>query len=366
MRTREDKRWRGQRIAAVSTILAALLGGPAQPVFAATALAHPASAGSAPSSAPAHAKDGTGRALAPGQRLVALGDSIPFGYGLPGAEASPGARTLADLHPAPGAYPLLVARDNGARVTDLAVPGWTSSDLLNALGTPPFQQALRTANVVTVEIGSNDLLNAVPDLAQAAAGGTVHVDPARVQTGIRQLSANLPRILAAVRKQTSAPVILFNLYDPFPATAPLHGEAEAAIRAANDAIAATAAQAAVPVVDAYRVMDGRQEDLIRIQARDIHPNAAGQRALAQALEAVLMRPLWYTPAYFVTAPKGALIYSRPAAGPFAIWWLHGDAALWVTGMNGDWLQVVTPLGQTGYVRRDQVSASVRWPWGSRG
>lgn len=331
----------------------AVLSGPAQP----------ASAGSAPTPAPAPApaKGGTGRALAPGQRLVALGDSIPFGYGLPGAEASPGARTLADLHPAPGAYPFLVAGDNGARVTDLAVPGWTSSNLLNALGTSSFQQALRTANVVTIEIGSNDLLNAVPDLAQAAAGGTVQINPARIQAGIRQLSANLPRILDAVRKQTSAPVILFNLYDPFPATTPLHGEAEAAIRAANDAIAATAAQAAVPVVDAYRVMDGRQQDLIRIQARDIHPNAAGQRALAQALEAVLMRPLWYTPAYFVTAPKGAPVYSRPAAGPFAIWWLHGDTALLVTGLNGDWLQVVTPLGQTGYVRRDQVSAAVRWP-----
>ncbi|MCL6515846.1 SGNH/GDSL hydrolase family protein [Alicyclobacillus sp.] len=300
-------------------------------------------------------------ALLPGQRLVALGDSIPFGYGLPGAVAPVTARSLSELRPAPAAYPLLVARDNQARAVDLAVPGWTSSDLLGALGTAPFAHALRQANVVTIEIGSNDLLRAAPERTAAQTGGAVRVDPARVQAAISQLGKNLPLILAAVRKQTAAPIVLFNLYNPYPAASSLHTAAESAVSAANQVIAATAAQNAIPVVDAHAVMDGHQTLLIRVAEGDIHPNAAGQRALADALEEVLRRPLWHTPAYFATAKSGTLVYSRPAPGPYAIRWLDAKGSVLVTGMEDEWLKVVTPDGQTGYVRRNQVSVALRWP-----
>lgn len=83
--------------------------------------------------------------------LVALGDSITFGYHLP---------DQIGLQPSPSAFPSLIGNGN-FNVTNLGVPGWTSTDLLNAVKTNPiFKRSLKEADAVTLDIGSNDLLQA--------------------------------------------------------------------------------------------------------------------------------------------------------------------------------------------------------------
>lgn len=77
--------------------------------------------------------------------LVALGDSIPFGYNL----------TKNNSSPAKIAFPSLIGDEADLRVRNLGVPGWQTTDLLTAFETnQKFRQAVRRADYVTVNIGA--------------------------------------------------------------------------------------------------------------------------------------------------------------------------------------------------------------------
>lgn len=288
--------------------------------------------------------------------LVALGDSITFGYNLPGAATN---------HPSPDAYPYLVGKHDHYQVTDLGVPGWTSTDLLEALQRPQFQSALHKANLVTVDVGSNDLLHASYDLVAALQENLPPKDDvladSRYQDAVAQYVANLPKILADIHKQTSASIVLVNLYDPFPDGSSIHNIGEQLIAAANQVIWQTAAQSGIPVVDAYASFNHHQDTLVRLGSLDIHPTLTGQQVLASDLEQVLHQPLQAQPAYYAIAKQGVLIRSKAQLGPDAIHWLEPGTGVLVTGLQGDWMQVVTPAGQNGYVQKKNVTLVLR-PW----
>lgn len=78
---------------------------------------------------------------------VALGDSITTGYGL----ANPGAE----------AFPKLVADEKGLSLENLAEVGATSADLLEVVTASENQEAFKNADVITITIGGNDLMNAL-------------------------------------------------------------------------------------------------------------------------------------------------------------------------------------------------------------
>lgn len=86
-------------------------------------------------------------ALAAPVSYVALGDSITTGYGLGEGEK---------------AFPQLLAEANGLDLTDLAEDGLTGAELSAALQTDKeLQQAVAGADIITVTIGGNDLMNAL-------------------------------------------------------------------------------------------------------------------------------------------------------------------------------------------------------------
>ena len=86
-------------------------------------------------------------ALAAPVSYVALGDSITAGYGLGEGEK---------------AFPQLLAEANGLDLTDLAEDGLTGAELSAALQTDKeLQQAVAGADIITVTIGGNDLMNAL-------------------------------------------------------------------------------------------------------------------------------------------------------------------------------------------------------------
>ncbi len=302
--------------------------------------------------------DPLGSGLGPGGKqktLVALGDSITFGYNLPGS--APG-------HPSPQAYPYLLAKGQGWRVKDLGVPGLTSEGLLSDLATVPFQRALRQANLVLLDIGSNDLLDTSSSLlrSRGAVPAAYNLDSSvHVVHAVSQLAQNLQQIVHQIKAQTAAPIILINLYDPFPDASSLHNLGEQAISAANGTIDQLAAIDGIPVADAYAVFNHHQSTLVRLRELDIHPTATGQQALAEAVNRVLQHPLEYQPMFYAISPQGTLVYTKPILGPFAMAWLHGNMGLLVTGKQGTWLQVVTPQGKQGYVAADKVTLLLR-PW----
>ncbi|SIS80702.1 Lysophospholipase L1 [Alicyclobacillus vulcanalis] len=221
--------------------------------------------------------------------LVALGDSITYGYHLGNPR-----------QPSPYAFPYLMAKQEGLHALDLGVPGWTSADLLHALETDRAMQAdVAQAQVITVDIGSNDLL--LPALAMLPAGADwARVTPTTAQAkqlsselaaGIQDVQKNLASILRMLHQDNPrATVIVYDLYNPFPASDKwLHQTAEAAIVAANAAIAADALPAGDPVADAYDALTQPSQDIL---PHDVHPTVLGQRLLAEAGEqALAMAPM---------------------------------------------------------------------------
>ena len=77
---------------------------------------------------------------------VALGDSITTGYGL--AENETG-------------FAKQVADSNGYTLTNLAQDGATSTDLLEVVKSEANADTLKNADLITITIGGNDLMNAL-------------------------------------------------------------------------------------------------------------------------------------------------------------------------------------------------------------
>lgn len=218
--------------------------------------------------------------------LVALGDSITFGYNLPGSDNL--------TTPSPEAFPYVLGQAEGftsANVMDAGVPGWTSTDLLNALKSNKYTAKLKQAKIVTLDIGNNDLLHAAQRLLLAAVAGKPVVptlaDQLALQAGLATIKVNLPQIIAAVRAQTgpNTPIVIYNMYNPFANTTALGAISESMVTAANHIIAEDAAQNGLSVVHAHAAFSGNQATYVR--AMDVHPTAAGQDALATAAEAAL-------------------------------------------------------------------------------
>jgi len=81
-----------------------------------------------------------------GTSYVALGDSISSGYGLEEGTLS---------------FAQQVAQDNGLELTNLAQDGETATSLLDKLQTDQVSAAVAQADIITITVGGNDLMNAL-------------------------------------------------------------------------------------------------------------------------------------------------------------------------------------------------------------
>lgn len=204
--------------------------------------------------------------------LVALGDSITAGYNLVNPE---------------DAFPNHVG-DGEYEVTNLAVPGWTSTDLLLALKNDPvFAESLQKADVVTLNIGSNDLLQAInfhglmedPSLFNP---DTIENDLLEAR---RILWENLTDIVSIIRFYSAEPLLFYTIYNPIMSDGSFLWEliyiiVDEVILEVNENIIAHhhLEEEKIQVVDAYSIFSGMQNDFII--PGDIHPNSLGQKALA--------------------------------------------------------------------------------------
>ncbi|GMA58402.1 lipase [Alicyclobacillus sacchari] len=211
--------------------------------------------------------------------LVALGDSITFGFNLGDNRA-----------PSKLAFPYLIGAKEHDSVMDLGVPGWTSSNLLHALQSDPSMRSdVAKATIVTIDIGSNDLLQ--PTLALLPAGATNWNDIAltadqsaqlatRLSTGVENIATNVASILHDVHAlNPKATVVVYDLYNPLPASdRSLYMAAQAAVGAANVQIAKDAVAYGDAIADAFDAFAGHSNYILK---NDVHPTAAGQAALAK-------------------------------------------------------------------------------------
>lgn len=214
-------------------------------------------------------------------KIVALGDSITYGWNL-GTDKT---------KPTEYAFPALIGeRDH--KVTNLSKPGWTSGQLLAAMELDPaFADAIKKADVVTLNIGSNDLMQAAGLSEILKSGIPAQVTPEmlqKVQAATVQLNINMNSILANIRAKTDAPVILYTLYNPFGLTAnpvlnSLHLLGESFIGPVNaQVIKPSGKPGSILIADAYTAYNGKQAQYILLG--DIHPTVEGQYALAKLAE----------------------------------------------------------------------------------
>lgn len=208
---------------------------------------------------------------------TALGDSITFGESASSRRQAYPRLTAAALH----------AGARNAQAIVVARPGWTSTDLLDALQRREAT-AVRHADVVTVWIGGVDLVRAALLPVQAGQSGTIGQTTARFKRRLRA-------ILARIRQISRARIVCCTQYNPFPNT-PL---AVAWVGRLNRSIQEVAARCGARVAPAHKWFAGREASLIAGYREGkvgdayrgslpIHPNDSGHRAIARELAPYLL------------------------------------------------------------------------------
>ncbi|MGM0877896.1 MAG: SGNH/GDSL hydrolase family protein [Bacillota bacterium] len=206
--------------------------------------------------------------------VVSLGDSITFGYGL--------------TEPTKNAFPYLIGNKSN-EVINISYPGWTSTQLLAKLNENGIDTMLQQADVITLNIGANDLIEAVGVTDLLASQQPIQLTPEQllgiVNTASAPLTSNLSKTIQLIRLHTDAPILLYSLYNPFAAsTDPFLGSVhligEQITTNVNQLIIRPiAAQSGSIYLDAYSAFNGNQSNYII--PGDIHPTIAGHQALAQ-------------------------------------------------------------------------------------
>jgi lysophospholipase L1-like esterase len=213
------------------------------------------------------------------QRVVGLGDSVPAGSACDCTD-----------------YVNLLARGLGDDVqsTNLAVPGQTSSGLMDQLSSADVRTAVANADVVVVTIGANDVEADDPSTC-----GSAQDEPACYSAELTGLSQNLDRVAAAVVALTrpGARVLLTGYWNVFldGATARAQGAdyvriADAVTREVNTRISAAAAAHGAVFVDLFtpfRGADGSKDCTPLLADDGDHPDAAGHALIAHTLLAAL-------------------------------------------------------------------------------
>ena len=212
----------------------------------------------------------------PKQSLVALGDSITAGYGLE--------RNLNRV--SRKAYPQLLGDEIGYRVTNLAVSGMTSCEVLEAvLYNNRYRNAIARADMIILNVGGADMLGF---LAEFLNPYTPEPCPFDFITG---LSSNIMSILGQIEVlNPDVPILLFNIYEPYPLAFILETEDYDSLlpllAGVNAAIAGIAETNNLYFVDAYGYFDAFHESKYvkagLLFVDEVHPSALGQVLLFEA------------------------------------------------------------------------------------
>ncbi len=235
---------------------------------------------------------GTGSSVGSGSthwQYTAMGDSLAFGI-------------LATEGYVPR-YQSDVATDTGTTVSliNLGQNGAHSGDLLNSIVTDPsFRSNISASQVVTWDIGGDDLLHAVNLFANGACGGADNQDCLRaaVATFDPNWDAIVQQILS-LRDKNQTIIRTMDIYNPFVARLMLQGTfniVEPYLDQVNGHIAASCQANGIPMAQvhlAFNGPDGTQDPIVKglIAIDGIHPNDAGHKAIADQLRALGYAPL---------------------------------------------------------------------------
>ena len=248
---------------------------------------------------------------------VALGDSITTGYGLEENETG---------------FARQVADSNGYTLTNLAQNGATSSMLFASLSGSEVSSAIASADLITITIGGNDLMNALyaylakeyntkngtditaEDVKASLAGTHSEIQQSTMlilaaskisdflqsteaTTALGAFTTNLTNIISAIKgNNSSAEIIVVNQYNPYSRLSTGNlldlSALDSAVQALNTAIS-SGATAGYTVADVYTAFEEATENPYNASVSlpsinlDFHPNAAGHSLIADTISALL-------------------------------------------------------------------------------
>ena len=197
---------------------------------------------------------------------LALGDSITVGYGVQTSFSFP--VLYADF---------LRRHNQNLNMLNLGVNGLTTSGLLALLQyNHNFRRSVSQASLITLTIGSNDLLHLIGNPNQA-------IDTSQLPMIFNNLSQALTQVGAEIRRLSPmATVKVATLYNPLPAGpyALYMALAQGVIDNVNVRIATWAKHYGFNVVYLDRKFRGKE--WLLIGQDHVHPNAAGYQVIAKA------------------------------------------------------------------------------------
>jgi acyl-CoA thioesterase-1 len=240
---------------------------------AAAVLAVAAGSGGTAHGSPIGGHTTSGPAPAPsrsGLTVVTFGDSVPAG-------------TACGCTPFPDLYARLLVPDG--RSVNLAESGYTSADVRAQITTPTAEATVRTADVLLLMVGANDITPTLDARGDDVAYAGV---AAEVQRNVTAIAATMQ----AVRAEPVPVIVLgyWNVAEDGDVGRAIHGdegmvEAVSATAYVDDALRRAAAASGARYVDTTAAFKGDtgEQDPTRLLAPDgDHPNAVGHKAIAEA------------------------------------------------------------------------------------
>lgn len=216
--------------------------------------------------------------------IVALGDSVPAYYGVKENEGY--VSQLSEL---------LTLAGISNTVKNLAVSGNTSSSLLTQLAKPEVLADISKADVITLNIGGNDLLSPLLGLLSANLS-IVTANPGLVSSlvssnknmlieEVTEFSKTFSKIIKTINEAApDAVIVVSNVYNFVPKTFILYEAADELIRLINEVIAGSS-QLGCVVVDTYTALSQSKETVFNFDLEngilDPHPTAKGHEIMAK-------------------------------------------------------------------------------------
>jgi lysophospholipase L1-like esterase len=201
------------------------------------------------------------------QSLVALGDSLTRGIG---DEEGLGYIGIVQQQ--------LTKQKQTVQLSNLAISGQTSPELLQQLKQIQVQQTLAKAKWITLTIGGNDLKNSVENFTT--------LNTTKAAKNEKAYAQNLQQILTQIRTHNkTAPIFLFSLYDPYSDL----GDRELTsktVLAWNQTMQNTASKTSnviiIPTFDLFQLNPGKY-----LSSDHFHPNHQGYQRFAARLLQVM-------------------------------------------------------------------------------
>ena len=163
---------------------------------------------------------------------------------------------------------------------NLAFPGFTTADVLDSIQSDEAKSVLASANLITVSAGANDLLRLVQD---DPAQGSLTFQQIQADFALNEARKNMELILAELTELSpNADVYVMGYYFAYPHVrdSQKSGTAKQLDRL-NEILERSAEKAGATFVSVDQSFGDEAVEKIP-NAADVHPNAAGYQAMANA------------------------------------------------------------------------------------